>query len=228
MTASGNRIRDAVRRDYGRLAQDYEHRWRTFNAAVRDWVLARWPDGLAAGARVLDVGCGTGAFLAAVAARYPALELIGLDLTPTLLAVARRTAPGARLVEGDAESPPFIEHEFDVVCSLNVLHHLRDPQRHIGVVARLCRPGGTIFLCTFAGKRSRAMRAADAWLRLRNPGWRGMLSPAELERCFAAEPGIAVRERGELRAGFWRLQVFRLECARASELGSGAAPGDMK
>lgn len=207
---SGNRTREAVRRDYGRLAEDYERRWQAFNAAVRDWVLARWPDGLADDARVLDLGCGTGAFLGAVGARFPALQLTGLDLTPALLVEARRRAPSARLVEGDVESPPFKERTFDVVCSLNVLHHLHDRQRHIDLLAGLCRPGGTIFLCTFAGGRSLAMRAADAWLRLRNRGWRGMLSAAELERCFEREPRIAVRERGELRAGFWWLQVFRL------------------
>jgi len=203
----------AIRRDYGRVAEDYERRWRAFNCAARGWVLARWPEGLAAGARVLDLGCGTGAFLAAVAARDPALELVGLDLTPALLAEARRRVPAARLIEGDAEAPPFTDGAFDVVCSLNLLHHLHDRNGHAAELARLCRPGGTIFLRTFAGGRSLAMRAADAWLKWRNTGWRGTVSPAELEQAFARQSGIDVIDRDELRAGIWRLQLVRLRRA---------------
>ncbi|HEX6994540.1 MAG TPA: class I SAM-dependent methyltransferase [Gammaproteobacteria bacterium] len=208
---SRRRYIETVRRDYARLADDYERRWHTFNAVVREWVLARWPDGLTANARVLDLGCGTGAFLAAIAARDPELELVGLDLTPALLAEARRRVPSARLIEGDAEAPPFNDGTFDVVCSLNVLHHLHDRPGHVAVLARLCRPGGTMFLCTFAGGRSLGMRAVDLWLEWRHPGWRGMVSPAEVERMLARDGHVEVRDRGERAAGFWRLQLFRLE-----------------
>lgn len=208
------RIADAVRRDYGRLVHDYERRWRTLNTVVREWVLARWPDGLVSNGRVLDLGCGTGAFLASIAARYPRLELAGLDLTPALLAEARRRVPRAHLIEGDAEALPFKEGTFDVVCSLNVLHHLHDRQRHVDALTRLCRPGGTIFLCTFAGRRSLAMRALDLWLKRRNPAWRGMVSPEELEHMLALDERLAVRDRAERAAGFWRLQLLRIERRR--------------
>jgi len=205
------RFVEAIRRDYGRLADDYELRWQTLNRLVRGWVLAHWPDGLAADARVLDLGCGTGAFLASVAERHPGLELTGLDLTRALLTEARRRVPSARLVEGDAEAPPFDDGTFDVVCALNVLHHLHDRQAHVAVLARLCRPRGTIFFCTFAADRSLAMRAADLWLKRRNPGWRGMVSTAEAERMLARDDRVSVRDRAELAAGFWRLQIFRIE-----------------
>lgn len=202
---------EAVRRDYSRLAAQYERRWRAFNAVVREWVIARWPDALPAGGRVLDVGCGTGAFLATLAEREPALALVGLDLTPALLAEARRRAPAALLVEGDAEAPPFTDGAFDVVCSLNVLHHLRDPERHVAVLAGLCRPGGTVFLCTFDGGRTLAMRIADGWLKRRNAGWRGMLSAGALDRALASEPRLDRCERDPLTAGVWRLQILRLK-----------------
>lgn len=206
---SRRRYIDAVRHDYGRLADEYERRWSELNAVVREWVLERWPDDLDSNARVLDLGCGTGAFLAEVAARYPGLELVGLDLTPALLAEARRRAPSAHLVEGDAEAPPFYDGAFDVVCSLIVLHHLHDRQRHVDVLTRLCRPGGTIFLCMFPRDRV-AMRALDLWLRWRNPGWRGMVSTAEIAQTLARDGRVTVCDRAELAAGFWWLGLFRL------------------
>ncbi len=210
-TSSGKHTVEAVRRDYGgSVSADYERRWQTFNATVRDWVLARWPRALDPGARVLDIGCGTGAFLGAIAARYPVLELTGLELTPALLVEARRRAPSAHLIEGDADAPPFKAQSFAVVCSLNVLHHLRDHRHHITMLEQLCAPGGSIFLCTFAGGRTLKMRAADIWLRHRNPAWVGMRSAAELSRCLARAAQIAVVDRDELQAGFWRLQMYRL------------------
>jgi len=220
-------IAEAVRRDYSRLAADYARRWRAFNTVVREWVLARWPDGLAAGARVLDLGCGPGAFLAAVAERDPALALVGLDLTPALLKQARRRAPSAMLVEADAEALPFRDGAFDVVCSLNVLHHLRDPERHAAVLAGLCRPGGTVFLCTFDGGRGLAVRVADGWLKRRSAGWQGMLSAGALDRVLAAEPRLDLRERDALAAGLWRLQVLRLKARSPAPVASvrALAPG---
>src|SRR5690606_9724152 len=92
----------------------------------------------------------------------------------------------------------------------NVLHHLRDQKGHAAKLARLCRPRGTIFLCTFAGGRSLAMRAANAWLSLRNAAWRGMVSPAKLEQSLTRVPYVEVRDRDELSAGAWRLQLFCL------------------
>lgn len=202
---------DDVRRDYTPLAPIYEERWRHFNAAVRNWILARWPDNLWAGARVLDLGCGTGAFLDALRVHHPRLSCVGVDITPALLARAREIVPAATLIQGDAEDPPLSADSFDVVCSLNVLHHLNDPAAHIAALARLCRPGGTVFVCTFAGGATLAMRLADLWLRLRNPAWRGMLSAAELTEMLRHEPRLALGEDAILRAGpFWRLQIYRL------------------
>lgn len=203
--------RDAVLRDYTPLAAEYEQRWRAFNTAARDWVLARWPGNLDATARVLDIGCGAGGLLAAVAARRPGARLVGLDITPALLAQARRTVPAAALIEGDAERPPFAGQSFDVICSLNILHHLNDPAGHLAALAKLCRPGGTVFLATFSGAHNLAIRLATAWLALRNPAWGRALSVAALRTMLANESGVTIAEHEQIRASsFWYLQLYRL------------------
>src|SRR5689334_5154561 len=87
-----------------------------FFSAFADEMLARAQP--ADGERLLDVATGTGIVLRRARARCPRLgRLVGLDLTPAMLAVAREKAEGidAELLEGDAAELPFEDGAFDVV-----------------------------------------------------------------------------------------------------------------
>lgn len=203
-----------IRRDYAPLAAEYERRWRRFNASTRAWILARWPTAASQTGAVADLGCGAGGFLSALAGRHPGLDLFGLDITPALLARARAAAPSARLVLGDVAALPFAERSFDVVCSLNVLHHLKDSPAHIADLARLVRPGGSVFLSTFAGGRTILMHLADWWLKRRNPAWRGTVTPSAMAGLLAREPKLSIADQTQIKAdGWWWLQLYRLEAA---------------
>jgi SAM-dependent methyltransferase len=83
------------------------------------------------GARtVFELGCGTGALLAGLADDY---SVTGVDRSPEMLAVAARTVPGARLVQGDitAVSLPY---RFDVVmCMFDTLNHVVTVDGWLGV-----------------------------------------------------------------------------------------------
>ena len=74
---------------------------------------------------VLDVGCGSGENLAALARTMPHLALSGADVSPEALALAGRRAPGVRLHELDAQRTKLDEH-FDLVMALQVVEHLTD------------------------------------------------------------------------------------------------------
>lgn len=112
--------------------------------------LLRHPGG-AAQARLLDIGCGTGAFLREAKRNYPRLSVTGLDLSAPYLAVAgRRLGDWSRveLVEGAAEAMPFAESEFDVVSVIYLLHELPPRTRRavIEEIRRVLKPGGTLIL----------------------------------------------------------------------------------
>jgi SAM-dependent methyltransferase len=103
------------------------------------------------GARVLDVGCGTG--VVAVTAARQGARVTGLDLTPELLERARENARIAEVEidwhEGDAETLPFEDRAFDVV--LSQFGHIFAPRPDVvtSEMLRVLKPGGTIAFSTW-------------------------------------------------------------------------------
>lgn len=97
------------------------------------------------GARVLDVGCGTGALTVAVAERAGAGgEVIGLDPNPQMLAVARRKPGAVQWVDGRAEALPFPDRHFDAVVSQFAMMFFGDRIQALREMRRVLRPGGSL------------------------------------------------------------------------------------
>ena len=105
-----------------------------------DWALARtvWPDG----ARVLDVGCGPGGYLAALPA---SVRAVGLDLSPGMAAEAAAHAPA---LVGDAAQLPFAVATFDRVLAPHMLYHCPDIDAAVADLRRVLRPGGVLIAVT--------------------------------------------------------------------------------
>jgi len=103
---------------------------------------------ISAGAKVLEVGIGTGLSLAA----YPLhCEVTGVDLAPDMLERARQKAEENgwrhfRLVEMDALNLEFPDNSFDYVTSFHVISVVPDPVRMLREIHRVCKPGGTVVI----------------------------------------------------------------------------------
>jgi SAM-dependent methyltransferase len=102
---------------------------------------------LGGGARVLDVGCGTGRVAAALAER--GAKVWGVDPSAEMLEVARSRVPASvGLKEGRAEALPFRDAWFDgAVCMLSV--HLLARPRAFAELARVQVSGGRLVIATF-------------------------------------------------------------------------------
>ncbi|HWD60233.1 MAG TPA: class I SAM-dependent methyltransferase, partial [Stellaceae bacterium] len=103
--------------------------------------------GGARNARLLDIACGTGAFLADVKRNHPRLAVTGIDLSAPYLALARRNLAAwsrVALVEANAEALPIADASVDIVTCVYLFHEL--PHRARRTVAdeirRVLKPGG--------------------------------------------------------------------------------------
>lgn len=105
-----------------------------------DWL--KLPSGL----RVIDIGCGNGAFTELLVERCAPAEVLGIDPSPGQLAFAleRHKANVARFQQGDAMALPFGEKQFDVATMALVIFFVPDPVKGVAEMARVVRPGGTI------------------------------------------------------------------------------------
>jgi 2-polyprenyl-3-methyl-5-hydroxy-6-metoxy-1,4-benzoquinol methylase len=96
--------------------------------------------------RILDVGCGTGFYTSGLARFGPT---IGLDLSETGIAVARKEFPEIEFLAGNLYDYPFEESSFDVVVAQEVFDHVEDQPAFVERVAALLRPGGHLLVsCT--------------------------------------------------------------------------------
>jgi len=91
--------------------------------------------------RLLDVGCGTGHYIAEY--RRRGFEVAGVDGSPDMLEHARTLNPGVDLRQGDVDALPFADGTFDHVLCIEVLRYLPDATHCIQEMARVLRPGGS-------------------------------------------------------------------------------------
>ncbi|MFI6763268.1 class I SAM-dependent methyltransferase [Micromonospora sp. NPDC050417] len=113
------------------------------------------------GGSVVDVGCGTGRALPALREAVGSYgSVIGLDLTPEMLAVARTHARErlATLVLGDARQLPIRDGAVDAVFAAGLVMHLPEPDAGLRELARITRPGGLLVLFHPSGRAALAAR----------------------------------------------------------------------
>ncbi len=106
---------------------------------------------------VLDLGCGTGKLLNLLAARYPQLKGIGLDLSLEMLKQARkanRHHPRLIFVSGNAEDLPFADNQFDAVFNTISFLHYPNPEKVFQQIARVLKPGGYFYLADYTARET--------------------------------------------------------------------------
>jgi ubiquinone/menaquinone biosynthesis C-methylase UbiE len=106
------------------------------------------------GARVLDVGCGSGNYTIALDDAGFAIE--GVDISETMLAWARKKRPSLTWHQGDARKLTFASESFDGVVSVLATHHMDDLDAALREMARVVKHGGPLVLFTSTPAQMRA------------------------------------------------------------------------
>jgi ubiquinone/menaquinone biosynthesis C-methylase UbiE len=140
-------------------------------------------DAIGAPTRALDVGTGTGAVARLLTERWPGAEVTGVDVSPGMIAEARRLGP-ERYDVGDASALPYDDGSFDLVTMNNMIPFFDE-------LARVTAPGGYVAIAYSMGPRTPIWvpleRVRDELQR------RGFLHLAD----FEAGTGVALLARRE-------------------------------
>jgi cyclopropane fatty-acyl-phospholipid synthase-like methyltransferase len=201
-----------IKYEYKRLSGKYEKKWKRFNRASRKWIINKWPKSATCErSTVLDLGCGNGALLALLAKRYPKLNLMGVDVSPDMLDIAKRQKiiKSADLIEHDLETFEAPEIKFDVILSVNVMHHLSDHSGHLKMIKSSLKEDGTAFLCDFA-INTIPLRLAERWWEEFHPGHNRAYHKDTLHQ-WLQDSGFKIHGHSYLKPDlFWRLQIYKL------------------
>jgi 2-polyprenyl-3-methyl-5-hydroxy-6-metoxy-1,4-benzoquinol methylase len=178
---------DVVREEFTKQATSFAASpWISDEELIQRLVSAA---GLRGRERVLDVACGPGYIAQAFAA--VAGEVVGVDLTEAMLAIARErtTKLGLKNISfraADVRGLTFAESEFDVVVCRYALHHVEQPAQILREMARVCRTGGTVLVeDLFASENPRRAAYQNKFEILRDSAHTRALPLSELLQDFS-------------------------------------------
>jgi demethylmenaquinone methyltransferase/2-methoxy-6-polyprenyl-1,4-benzoquinol methylase len=166
------------------------------------------------GARALDLATGTGDVAFALAAR--GARVVGLDITPRMIELARAKSNDVRFILGDMSALPFADEAFDLVTTGYGLRNVPDLTLAIAEIHRVLKPGGQLLSLDFNRPANVVVRtayltyltavgAALGWLLHRDPDTYRYI-PASIRQYPGAEAVVRMlRDVGFSRAGYSRV-----------------------
>jgi 2-polyprenyl-3-methyl-5-hydroxy-6-metoxy-1,4-benzoquinol methylase len=174
-----------VQTHFDHVAVEYD-RWKARAAYYYAWLARLLREQIPPGARVLDLGCGTGTLLNAVA---PARG-VGVDLSPEMVRLAHDRFPHLDFRAGDAQLLGQGE-TFDYVLLVDVLEHLSNPRAVLEAARHACRVDGRVIVLTANPLWRPILHMAEA-LHLKMPeGDHRWLRPAEIRQALR-DAGLAI------------------------------------
>lgn len=118
------------------------------NWYMYQWVCKHIPEG-----KIVDVGCLDGSLIYAIKRLKGSRDIIGVDIAPASLKLAKQNHPDIQFVQADVTNLPFKNDSFDGVLCTQVIEHLVEPKKALNELYRILKVGGTLIVTTPIEKR---------------------------------------------------------------------------
>jgi SAM-dependent methyltransferase len=186
-----------VKLDYDAAAQAYARHRNVHPQVLRDLLKT---GELEAGSRVLDVGCGTGNYTLALQTTA-GCSCWGIDPSKRMLAAARAKSSWGHFGIGSAEHLPYAAESFDLVLSVDVIHHISNRPAYFTEAHRVLKKGGQV--CTVTD--------SEQIIRQRQP--LSVYFPETVGPELRRYPRVVDLQGMMVRAGFGNLNKTEVEFA---------------
>jgi ubiquinone/menaquinone biosynthesis C-methylase UbiE len=196
-----------VRKQYDQLAAVYDLLWRRYIANTLSF-LKTWAE-ISPLDIVLDVGCGTGEFERLLLAEYSSLQIVGVDISEKMLAIAKQKCsiyPQVSFELASASALPFNSDSFDVIVSASSFHYFDDPLAALTEIKRVLKPDGKVVILDWC-KDYLGCKIYDVILRIFDPAYQQCYTQDEFHHLLE-EANFAVDRARKIRFGvMWELMV---------------------
>jgi ubiquinone/menaquinone biosynthesis C-methylase UbiE len=198
---------EKVRRQYDALAAIYDQRWSWYISNTLSF-LKTWVN-FSASDRILDIACGTGEFERLIINEHPAQQIVGIDISEEMLAVAQQklySYPNISFQVGSASALPFPEQTFDVIVSANSFHYFDDPIIALAEIKRVLKPDGKVIILDWC-KDFLLCRGLDIALKWFDPAYQQCYTQQEFHN-FLTSANFNIDASAKARFGIiWGLMV---------------------
>lgn len=196
-----------VRAQYDQLATQYDQRWSHYISNTLSF-LKTWAQ-VASTNVVLDVACGTGEFERLILNENPAQQMVGVDISDEMLAIARQKLqhyPNVDFQLASASALPFSDASFDTVISANAFHYFDDPNAALKEMQRVLKPSGNLIILDWC-KDFLVCRICDWVLQCIDPAHQQCYTQAEFHHLLNST-GFEIHRATKVRFGLvWGLMV---------------------
>jgi ubiquinone/menaquinone biosynthesis C-methylase UbiE len=210
-------IETIVRQQYDQLAAVYDLRWKSYIANTLSF-LKTWAE-ISPTDTVLDVACGTGEFERLLLSEYSSQQIVGVDISDKMLAIAQKkcsTYPQVSFQTASASTLPFDSNSFDVIVSANSFHYFDNPLAALKEMRRVLKPDGEVIILDWC-RDYLLCQICDIILKAFDPAHKQCYTQNEFHRLLE-DANFVVCRATRIRFGVvWGLMVATA-CLKKSKL----------
>ncbi len=196
-----------VRNQYDHLASVYDLRWKSYITNTLSFLKA-WAE-ISQTDTILDVACGTGEFERLLLAEYSSQQIVGVDISENMLAIAKQKCsayPQVSFEIASASNLPFDNDSFDVIVSANSFHYFDDPIAALKEMRRVLKPDGKVIILDWC-RDYLLCKICDVILKRFDPAHQQCYTQNEFHRLLE-DANFAVYRATRIRFGVvWGLMV---------------------